>query len=98
MNKEFKMMKFIRPLALALTLGPLAAMAMEPIDINSADVAQLEKINGIGPAKAKAIVDYRTQNGPFQKIEDLEKVPGIGPKMLEKIKTEVTIKPAPAKK
>jgi competence protein ComEA len=95
MNKEFKMMKLIRPLALVLALGPLAAMAAEPIDINSADVAQLEKINGIGPAKAQAIVDYRAKHGPFQKVEDLEKVAGIGPKMLEKIKPEVTVKPAP---
>ncbi len=90
------MKSFIRPLALALALGPLAAMAMEPIDINSADAAQFEKITGIGPAKAKAIVDYRSKNGPFQKVEDLEKVAGIGPKMLEKIKAEVTVKPAPA--
>ncbi|MEF3193521.1 MAG: helix-hairpin-helix domain-containing protein [Halothiobacillaceae bacterium] len=41
-------------------------MAVEPIDINSADAAQLEKITGLGPAKAKAIVDYRSKNGPFQ--------------------------------
>jgi len=87
------MKKFIRPFVLALALAPLAALA-EPVDINSADAAQLEKLNGIGPAKAKAIVDYRSKHGPFQKVEDLENVPGIGPKMMEKLKTEVTVKQA----
>lgn len=90
------MKKFLRPLVLALALGPLAAMAGEPIDINSADAAQLEQINGIGPAKAQAIVDYRTKHGPFQKVDDLENVAGIGPKMMEKIRAEVTVKGAPA--
>jgi competence protein ComEA len=90
------MKSFVRSLALAIALGPLAAMAMDPVDINSADTLQLEKINGIGPAKAQAIVDYRTKNGPFQKVEDLEKVAGIGPKMLEKMKPDITVKAAPA--
>lgn len=90
------MKKFMRPFVLALALGPLAAMAVEPIDINSADATQLEKINGIGPAKAQAIVDYRAKHGPFQQVDDLEKVAGIGPKMLEKIRAEVTVKGASA--
>ena len=88
------MKSLMRPLMLALAIGPLAAMAGEPVDINNATAAQLEAINGIGPAKAKAIVDYRSKNGPFQKVEDLEKVDGIGPKMVEKMKPEVTIKAA----
>lgn len=90
------MKKFMRPLVLALALGPLAAMAGEPIDINSADAVQLEQINGIGPAKAQAIVDYRAKHGEFKNVDDLENVPGIGPKMMEKIKAEVTVKGAPA--
>ncbi|MEW5972641.1 MAG: helix-hairpin-helix domain-containing protein [Pseudomonadota bacterium] len=88
------MKSLMRPLVLAMALGPLAVMAGEPVDINSATAAQLEHINGIGPAKAQAIVDYRTKNGPFQKVEDLEKVDGIGAKMVEKIKPEVTVKAA----
>ncbi len=90
------MKSLVRSLALALALGPLAAMAMDPVDINSADARKLEKINGIGPAKAQAIVDYRTKNGPFQKVEDLEKVAGIGPKMLEKMKPDITVQAMPA--
>lgn len=95
MNKESRMLKFVRPLILALTLGPLTALAAEPLDLNSATAAQLEVLNGIGPAKAQAIVDYRTKNGPFQKVEDLEKVDGIGAKMVEKLKPMLTVK-APA--
>jgi len=87
---------FARSLALAIALGPLTVMAMDPIDINSADALQLERINGIGPAKAQAIVDYRTKNGPFQRVEDLEKVAGIGPKMLENMKPDITVRGAPA--
>ncbi|MEW6691515.1 MAG: helix-hairpin-helix domain-containing protein [Pseudomonadota bacterium] len=90
------MKKFMHPFVLTLALGPLAAFAAEPVDLNSATATQLEAINGIGPAKAQAIVDYRAKNGPFQKVEDLEKVAGIGPKMLEKIRAEVTVKGAPA--
>lgn len=90
------MKSFVRSLALAIAIGPFAVMAMAPVDINSATAAQLEAINGIGSAKAQAIVDYRAKNGPFQKVEDLEKVAGIGPKMLEKMKPEITIKAAPA--
>ncbi len=86
----------LRPWLLALLLGltPLAAVAAEPIDINKADVTQLETITGIGPAKAKAIVDYRSQHGPFKDVSELENVPGIGPKLLAQIKPDVTVSAA----
>lgn len=89
------MFNIVRPIVLALALTPFAALAAEPIDLNSATAAQLESLNGIGPAKAQAIIDYRTKHGPFQKVEDLEKVDGIGSKMVEKLKPMVTVK-APA--
>ena len=63
------------------------------VDINSADATQLESLPGIGPAKAKAIVDYRTQNGPFQSTADLEKVPGIGPKTMQDLAPLISAKP-----
>jgi len=64
------------------------------IDINSADATQLESLPGIGPAKSKAIIDYRTQNGPFQNAADLEKVPGIGPKTMEQLAPLIMVKPS----
>ena len=56
------------------------------VNINQADLAQLETLPGIGAKKAQAIIDYRTANGSFHSLEDLGKVKGIGPKMLEKLK------------
>ena len=56
------------------------------VNVNQADLAQLETLPGIGAKKAQAIIDYRTANGSFHSLEDLGKVKGIGPKMLEKLK------------
>lgn len=56
------------------------------VNINQADQTQLEALPGVGPATAKAIVDYRTQHGPFAAVDDLLNVRGIGPAKLEQIK------------
>jgi competence protein ComEA len=61
------------------------------ININTATAAELEELPGIGPSYAKGIIDYRTQNGPFVRVDDLDKVKGIGPKTLEKLRPLVTI-------
>jgi len=75
--------------ALCVLLFSLSAWAA--VNVNTATAQQLEAVKGIGPVKAKAIVDYRSKNGPFKLYADLEKVPGIGPKMLEKLKTELVV-------
>ncbi|MDR2092672.1 MAG: helix-hairpin-helix domain-containing protein [Azoarcus sp.] len=85
------MRSFLRFLAVLLALSPLAALALEPVNINTADSTALQQINGIGPAKAKAIVEYRKANGPFASVDDLVKVPGIGEKSLANMKPQVTI-------
>jgi competence protein ComEA len=61
------------------------------ININSATAAELDSLSGIGPTKAQAIIDYRNQNGPFQTVDDLLNVPGIGPKTLETIRDQITV-------
>lgn len=53
------------------------------VNINTASVEQLQELKGIGVAKAQAIVDYRTQNGKFNAIDDLANVSGIGAKLIE---------------
>ena len=61
------------------------------VNINTATVAQLEELPGIGEVIAQRIVDYRTQHGPFKNVRDLLKVEGIGEKKFESIQDQVTV-------
>ncbi|MDR3594766.1 helix-hairpin-helix domain-containing protein [Clostridium sp.] len=63
----------------------------EKININTATTEELKKINGIGDAKAKNILEYREKNGDFKSIEDIKNVTGISEKMFEKIKEQIEI-------
>ncbi len=67
-----------------------AASAMASVNINTADQSTLESINGIGPAKAQAIIEYRNHE-KFKTVDDLMKVKGFGKKSMEKIRNEVTV-------
>ncbi len=60
------------------------------ININIANVEELMKLSGIGPSKAKSIIDFREKIGRFEQVEDLLEVSGIGEKTLEKIKDQIT--------
>ncbi|HOR18308.1 MAG TPA: helix-hairpin-helix domain-containing protein [Brevefilum sp.] len=62
-----------------------------PLDLNTASKEALESLPGIGPAKATDIVDYREQHGPFESIDELLNVPGIGPTIFESIREYLTI-------
>lgn len=62
------------------------------INVNTAGAAELELLPSIGPSLAKAIIDHRTKHGAFASLADLDKVPGIGPKTLEKLKDRVTFR------
>ncbi len=55
----------------------------EPVNVNTADVSELTRLPGIGEAKAKAIIEYRAEHGPFASLADLEKVSGISARMVE---------------
>lgn len=61
------------------------------ININTASATEFETLSGIGEVLAAAIVDYRTENGPFASVDDLEAVSGIGPATLEEIRDQVTV-------
>lgn len=61
------------------------------VRINSATSEELQKLQGIGPAKAEAIITYREENGPFKTVEDLLEVSGIGEKTLENIKDDIVV-------
>ena len=70
-----------------------AATLSAPININTANVEELDLLPGIGPSIAQAIIDYRTANGPFKTIEDIDNVKGIGEALFAKIKGSITVGP-----
>jgi competence protein ComEA len=61
------------------------------VNINTAGVAEFDGLPGIGPVLAQRIVDYRTRHGPFRTVEDLMKVPGIGPKKFDALKGLISV-------
>ena len=61
------------------------------VNINTAEVEELDGLPEVGPATAEAIVEYRRANGLFRSVSELEEVPGIGPSTLEKIKPFATV-------
>lgn len=81
-------------LALAVLLTALPALAAEAkeagggrkVNINSADASQLANLPRVGPSVAGRIIEYRKQNGPFKKLEDLMLVQGIGEKTFQMLK------------
>lgn len=68
-----------------------SGLAMAAVDLNTATVEQLDALKGVGPAKAKAIVEYRTKNGPFKSVDDLEKVKGFGKKSVDALRAELSV-------
>lgn len=63
-----------------------------PVNINTAGVDELDRLPGIGPALAQRIIDYRNANGPFQRIEDIVNVRGIGPAEFDAIKNLIVVR------
>ena len=67
------------------------ATAAAPVNLNTATVAQLETLPGIGGATAKRIIEHRQKNGGFKKIEELMTIKGVGEKSFLKLKPLVTV-------
>ncbi len=61
------------------------------VDINTADVEELDELPEVGPSTAESIIEYRQANGQFTSVDELEEVPGIGPSTLEKIEPFATV-------
>lgn len=96
-----------RFLAIAAALLLWSSLAFARLDINTATAEQLDGLKGIGPVKARAIVAYRRQHGPFRAVDELQNVPGLGPAIVNGFRREVTVagpgmaapseRPAPAR-
>ena len=85
-----------------LTLAPVSGTRARDaeaarVNLNTASTAELAKLPGIGPSKAQAIVEHRAKE-PFGKPDDLLKVKGIGDKLYDSIKDQVTVGDAPSPK
>jgi len=69
----------------------LAGTAAAVVNINTASKEELTTIKGIGDKRAQEIIDYRKKNGDFKSVDELEKVPGIGPGTMKQIRSQVTV-------
>ena len=79
---------------------PLPSLEQSPfvdgcLDLNVADARALQSLPGIGPALADRILQYRAKHGPFQRVQDLLNVRGIGPKTLGQLAHKVTVASQP---
>lgn len=80
----------IPTLAALVLLAPV--VHADPVNINTADAPALAKaLNGVGPAKAKAIVSYREKNGPFKTVDQLTMVEGISQKLIDKNRSDIKL-------
>ena len=80
------------PAILIVTPETLRAAAVEKININTASVKELQKLDGIGRGVAQRIVKYREANGPFKSGDELRKVDGVGPATLERNRERIVVK------
>jgi competence protein ComEA len=71
--------------------GAVGAATQPPVSLNSATAAQLDTLDGVGPATAQKILDYRREHGGFRSIDDLGEVPGIGPKRMAALRGKVQL-------
>ena len=78
-------------LLISMLMAPVFLMAAEKINLNTATLEELMTLERIGPKYAQRIIDYRDTCGPFEKIEDIMKVKGIGPKTFEANKDVITV-------
>lgn len=70
----------------------MTSLLFSAINVNRANSAQLQTLNGIGPTKAQEIIKYRKAHGGFKTVDELVNVKGIGPKTLLKMKSQVAIR------
>lgn len=80
------------PSVVAVTAGAVAAASVEKININTASMKELQKLDGVGRGVAQRIIEYREANGPFKRGEDLRKVEGVGAAMFDRNRERIVVK------
>ena len=91
---KIRFSKIVGALAVSLLFLVLcipAYASSEKINVNTASAGELDRLPGIGPSKARSIVNHRSENGAFRTVAELRKVRGIGPRILEKIRPYVHV-------
>ncbi|MFC7406976.1 ComEA family DNA-binding protein [Georgenia alba] len=84
----YGIVRLVRP---SVARGPATAPAPEPVDLNTATAAELRRIHGIGRSLAAGIVAWRETHGPFGSVDDLVRVPGIGPSTVDAVRSQTTV-------
>ena len=69
----------------------VCAAALAAVNLNTASQQELESLKGVGPSKARAIIEYRKQHGPFKSVQELDDVPGFGEKTVRKLEPDLTL-------
>jgi competence protein ComEA len=72
--------------------APLPLCPAAPLNINTATVAELDALPGVGPAKAATILQYRTEHGPFAVVDDLARVPGFGLRAVTRLRDQLSVR------
>jgi competence protein ComEA len=82
----------MKKLAIAFAIWlSLSGVALAVVNINTATKEELTTLKGVGDRRAQEIIDYRKKHGNFKSVDDLEKVPGIGPGLMKQIRANVTV-------
>ena len=77
--------------SLLLLASVLVGTAYAAVNINTATQSELEAVKGLGPSKAKAILEYREKQGKFRSVDDLDNVKGFGKASINKLRSELTV-------
>ncbi len=86
-----KLIQVLMSLCVVLFMAAGPAWSDETVNINTATVKELQKVDGIGKKTASKIVTYREEHGAFGSVDEFKKVKGIGKKTLEKAKGQLSV-------
>ena len=90
MSGRFSRSILVLIFAIALC-APTTLLAALSVNVNTADMEQLQQIKGVGPKTAEKIVEYRDAHGQFSNVDELSNIKGIGDKSLEKMAKQITV-------